>query len=76
MNTQLTNLLRRTDNWPQEAQNDLAEIVREIEAELAGGTYLATPSELAGIARGLSDAAQGKFVTAAEVEKVFKKHRR
>ena len=76
MNDQLINLLCRTDSWPQEAQNDLAEIAREIEAELSGGTYLATPSELAGIGRGLSDAAQGKFVTAGEVEKVFKKYRR
>ena len=69
MNNQLTNLLRRTDGWPQEAQSELAEIIREIEAELSGSPYVATPAELAGIDRGLRDAAQGKMVSDEDVKK-------
>lgn len=76
MNKQLNNLLRQTDQWPEAAQSELAEIVREMEAELSAGAYQATPGELAGIDRGLSDASQGRFATDDEVEKVFGKHRR
>lgn len=72
----LTNLLQRADNWPEEAQTELAEIASEIEAELAAGAYRATPEELAGIGRGLRDAAQGRFATDEDVEGVFAKHRR
>jgi predicted transcriptional regulator len=75
MNKTLTHLLRRADAWPEEAQSELAEIVGEIEAELAAGAYRATPEELAGIDRGLRDSAEGKFATDEKVETVFAKHR-
>ena len=61
MNNQLTKLLRLTSRWPEEAQSELADVVREIEAELGAGAYTATPDELAGIDRGLADASQGRF---------------
>jgi hypothetical protein len=76
MNEALTDLLNRADNWPETAQKELAEIAGEIEAELASGTYSATPEELAGIDRGLRDSADGRFATEEEVEAVFAKHRR
>jgi len=37
--------------------------------------YRATPEELAGVDRGLRDAAEGKFATDEEVEATFAKHR-
>ena len=37
---------------------------------------LLVPEELRGIDRGLRDAAEGRFVSEAEVEAVFAKHRR
>jgi len=40
------------------------------------GPYKATPAELAGVDRGLKDAAAGKFASAEEVAAVFAKHRR
>ena len=76
MNKSLTDLLDRADGWPEAAQKELAEIAGEIEAELASGTYGATPEELAGIDRGLRDSADGRFATEQEVEAVFAKHRR
>jgi len=69
-------LIERAQTWPEEAQEELAQVAREIEAGIAGGTYRASPAELAGIDRGLRDAEAGKFASEDEVEAVFSKHRR
>jgi hypothetical protein len=69
-------LLRRVQSWPENAQRELAQVVLEIEADLNRGQYQATPTELAGIDRGLSDVAQQKFVSNEDVDAVFAKHRR
>jgi predicted transcriptional regulator len=69
-------LLRRVQSWPENAQQELAQVALEIEAELKVGKYHATPAELAGIDRGLSDAEQGKFASDEDVEAVFAKFRR
>lgn len=71
----LEEVLERLDGWPAEAQDQLAEVARDIEAGFKG-VYHATPEELAGIDRGLRAAAEGRFATAEEVEAVFAKHRR
>jgi predicted transcriptional regulator len=71
----LKDVMRRAESWPQEAQDELAEIAREIENALQGGLYHASPAELAGIDRGLKAAQEGRFATAAQVEAVFAKHR-
>jgi predicted transcriptional regulator len=68
-------LLRRIQSWPEPAQQELAELALEIEAELKGGKYRATPAELAGIQRGLSDANAGRFVSDGHVEATFRKSR-
>jgi predicted transcriptional regulator len=68
-------LLRRVQSWPENAQQELAELALEIDAELKGGKYHATPAELAGIDRGLSDANAGRFVSAEDVEATFRKSR-
>jgi hypothetical protein len=72
----LQEAMQRAETWPEEAQEELAEIAREIDAGLKDGTYRATPDELAGIDRGLKDAREGRFATDAEVEAVFAKHRK
>jgi predicted transcriptional regulator len=74
MNTRLKSALERVDAWPQSAQDELAQVVLEIEAELAGD-YEATPDELAAIDRGLKDAAEGRFATDEQVAAVFAKYR-
>ena len=76
MNTELSKILRRVEDWPESAQAELAALVREIEAQLAGGQYRASAAERAGIDRGLSDVKQRNFATGNEVEAVFAKHRR
>jgi predicted transcriptional regulator len=72
----LTDILERVETWPAHAQDELAEIARDMDAGLKNVTYEATPEELDGIDRGLRDAAEGKFATEEEVEAVFAKFRR
>jgi len=72
----LKDVLERVETWPEEAQEELAEIAREIDAALGGGEYHASPDELAGIDRGLKAAREGRFATEENVAGVFAKHRR
>ena len=63
---QVKAVLERVPSWPEARQQELAEIALEIEAELAGGEYEATPDELAAIDEGLSgDAVSEEEVDAA-----------
>ena len=47
-------VLERVPTWPEEYQKQLAEFALEIEAELTGAEYNATPDELAAIDEGLA----------------------
>jgi predicted transcriptional regulator len=69
-------VIHRPSDWPDAAQEELAELAREIDAELHAGTYRATADELAGIDRGLRDSAAGRFATEEAAEAIFAKHRR
>jgi hypothetical protein len=71
----LKDVLERVEAWPEEAQNELAQIALEIDAGLGRGKYHATPAELAGIDRGLSAASERRFATDDQVSRVFQKHR-
>jgi hypothetical protein len=72
----LKEAMQRVETWPEEAQEELAQIAFEIDAGLRGGTYHATPEELKGIDRGLKAAREGRFATHEEVQGVIAKHRR
>jgi hypothetical protein len=65
-------ILKRVPSWPQDRQQELAELALEIEAELTGAEYRATADELAAIDEGLGSEA----ATAEEVEAAFAKFRR
>ena len=75
MNAKLKDIIERVETWPPEAQDELAQIALEIEAQL-NGDYIATPEELEAIDRGLRDAAEGRFATEGQVAAVFAKYRR
>ena len=63
---QVKAVLERVASWPEDRQQELAEIALEIEAELAGTEYEATPDELAAIDEGLAgDASSDDEVEAA-----------
>jgi len=72
----LEDAMQRAESWPQETQEELAELASEIDARLKGCKYHATPDELAGIDRGLKAAREGRFATDEEVEAVVARHRR
>ena len=71
----LTQALERVDAWPTHAQDELAEIARDIDESLSQGDYTATPAELAGIDRGLRNAAEGRFANEEQVNSAFAKLR-
>ncbi len=71
----LARVLERIENWPAEAQDQLAELALDIDAGLNDVAYEPTDEELAGIDCGLRDAEQGRFATDAEVEAAFAKFR-
>jgi hypothetical protein len=54
---QVKAILERVPTWPEDRQQELAEVALEIEAELAGAGYDATPDELAAIDEGFADEA-------------------
>lgn len=64
---QLRAVLERVPTWPEDRQQALAEVALEIEAELAGAAYDATPDELRAIDEGLA----GEVASEAEVKVAF-----
>jgi hypothetical protein len=60
-------VLGRVPTWPEDRQQDLAEVALEIEAELAGAGYDAMPDELAAIDEGLA----GEATSDEEVKATF-----
>jgi predicted transcriptional regulator len=64
----LSKALERIENWPADAQDQLAEIAFDIDASLKDVVYQPTDEESAGIERGLRDAAEGRFATDKQVE--------
>jgi hypothetical protein len=68
----LQEVLQRVETWPEEAQEDLAQIAREIDSQLAGRAYHATPEELAA----LDEAERSGVASEEEVEAAFKSFRR
>ena len=75
MASQLGEILKRAQSWPEAARHELEQLALDIEAELARGDYRATPAELHGIDRGLQDAAAGKFASAEDVEGALRRLR-
>jgi predicted transcriptional regulator len=75
MNAKLKDIIERAESWPEQAQEELAQIALEIEAQLHGH-YHATPEDIEVIDRGLRDAAEGRFATDEQVAAVFAKYRR
>ncbi|MGC1885405.1 MAG: hypothetical protein WA709_04790 [Stellaceae bacterium] len=64
---QVKAVLERVPTWPEDRRQALAEIALEIEAELAGAEYDATPDELAAIDEGLA----GEAASEEEVKAAF-----
>jgi hypothetical protein len=72
----LADILERVESWPPQLQDELAAFARELDAGANGRDYQPTPDELAGIDRGLRDAAEHRFADQAAVDAAFAKFRR
>jgi hypothetical protein len=75
MNADIENVLSRVANWPEEDQDELAQIALEIEAR-RHGVYEATPEELRAIDEALAAVARGEIASDEQVDAVFAKYRK
>jgi predicted transcriptional regulator len=66
-------VLEGVRSWPQEDQEELAELAREIEARRTG-VYVMNDEERAAVRRGLDEAARGEFVPDQEMDAFWKKY--
>jgi predicted transcriptional regulator len=72
---QLADVLERVEQWPAQAQDELAEIARDIEASLGGDDYEASAAELVAIHVGLRAADEGRFASDQQVDAALRKLR-
>jgi hypothetical protein len=70
----LKKLLEQVESWPEEDQEELAELAREIEARRAG-VYKFTEEERVAVEQGLREAGTRNFASDEEVTEIFKKAR-
>lgn len=71
----LKDMLERAAEWPEWAQQELAELANDIDREVKAGTYHATREELRKIDEGLAAVRRGEIATEEQVEAVFAKYR-
>jgi len=67
-------ILNRIEAWPQEDQEELAEVARDIEARRSG-VYHATAEELDAIDEALGQVARGEVASREGIEAAFAKFR-
>jgi hypothetical protein len=69
---QINAVLETVRSWPTEDQEELAEIVREIQARRTG-VYVMSDEERAAVREGLEQARRGEFVSDDEMDAFWKK---
>ncbi len=72
MNETAKDILCRIEDWPEEDQDELAELAREIEAR-RNGVYRLTDDERAALAESLADVRAGRLATDAQIAEILKK---
>jgi hypothetical protein len=71
----LKNLLERVQAWPEEAQDELVAVAKQIESELHGKQYVATEDELRVIDAAMASIDAGEAATDTEIRAAFAKFR-
>ena len=74
MNADTKKLLERVASWPQEDQDELAEVAAEIEAR-RNGIYRLSDEERAAVRQGIEAARRGGFVPDGKMGAYYKRHR-
>lgn len=72
---QITTLLERAADWPEEAQSELVQAMLEIEAKY-GGVYHVDDEERAALEQSAEDVRLGRFASDEEVAEIFARIRR
>jgi hypothetical protein len=75
MNESTKDLLKKVETWAEQDQQELAEVVRDIEARRVG-VYHAMPEELEAIDQALGEIARGEIASKESIEAAFAKFRR
>jgi predicted transcriptional regulator len=70
---QIDAVLENVRSWPDQDQEELIEIAREIEARRVG-IYVMDDDERAAVQEGLDQAARGEFVSDEEMTALWKKY--
>jgi len=70
---QIDAVLDSVRSWPQQDQEELVELAREIEARRKG-TYVMSDEERAAVREGLSQARRGEFVSDDDMDNFWKRH--
>jgi predicted transcriptional regulator len=69
---QIDAVLESVRSWPEEDQEELVEVAREIEARRKG-VYVMNNEERAAVREGLDQARRGEFVSDEEMDAFWKK---
>jgi hypothetical protein len=70
---QINAVLEGVRSWPEQDQEELVELVREIEARRSG-VYTMSDEERAAVQEGLDQARRGEFVPDDEMDAFWKKY--
>ena len=70
---QISSVLNSVRSWPQEDQEELVELAREIEARRTG-IYVMNDEERAAVREGSEQAVRGEFVPDDEMNAFWKKY--
>jgi hypothetical protein len=72
---ELKSLLVRAETWPEQAQAELVQVGRDIEAEIGQGVYRLSEGERKGIELGLTAMREGKFASDEQIAAILRKAR-
>jgi predicted transcriptional regulator len=70
LNPETRTLLERVQAWPEEDQEELADVAREIESRRSG-VYRLSDKERTGVRAGMDDARRGDFVPDDEMDELI-----
>jgi DNA-binding FadR family transcriptional regulator len=73
MNAEVKHILARVGQWPEDDQDELAQLALEIETR-RHGAYHATPEELRAIDEAIAAVAHGEIAADEDAEALFAKH--
>jgi hypothetical protein len=74
MTDNVKEILSRVESWPEEDQEELADVARLIEARRSG-VYGLSDEERAAVRKGMDAARRGEFAPDEEIERFYQLHR-